>query len=428
MPPPPLQALRERVLRMQNQEDTRQKELDTILKFSAIINSSLHIEDVLNYAMQWAEEFMDAEASTVYELDEQKGELFIRIARGKNAPLKGITLKLDEGIAGHVVRTRQPIVAQDVRQEKFFSDKFDRKTGFETRSMICVPLILRGKAIGALQVLNKKSGGSFAHSDTELLISMSQQIAIALENAKLYKRLEKKFELTEQELKNTQEKLIRTERLVAMSHLVQGVAHEIRNPVTTIGGFAGRLKEELKERPKLEQYINIILEESERLENLVKRVGEFANVLSAALTADDIKHVLYVVLKRYESVERTQGVSIVKDIDGNLPLIMMDAPQLAIALSNIIENAIESMPHGGELRIEARQEYNNILIRILDTGRGIAPEDLDSVYDPFFTSKTRGAGLGLTMAHQILSNHNGEIKIQSQKGAITTVTLSLPIK
>ena len=127
-----------------------------------------------------------------------------------------------------------------------FSRKFDRITGFHTRSMICVPLNLRGKTIGALQVLNKKSGDLFTQIDVELLTTMSRQIAVALENAKLYRRLEKRVELNTQELKTAHDKLIRSERLVAMSHLVQGVAHEIRNPVTTIGGFARRIKKTLK--------------------------------------------------------------------------------------------------------------------------------------------------------------------------------------
>ena len=136
--------------------------------------------------------------------------------------------------------------------------------------MICVPLILRDKPIGALQVINKKSRKPFTRSDLELLVGMSQQIGVAMENAKLYQRLEKKFELTEQELKTTQAKLIRSERLMAMGHLVQGIAHEIRNPIMTIGGFAHRIKKELREDNRLNKYIDIIMDESARLEKLVR--------------------------------------------------------------------------------------------------------------------------------------------------------------
>ena len=415
-------------MKKQNPKNIHQKELDTLIRFSSIINSSLKIEDVLNYAMQWVEEFMSAEASTVYELDEDKGEIFIRIARGKKKePVKRIKLKLGEGIAGGVIQTGKSVVMQDVNTEKKFSNKFDTKTGFETRSLLCVPLILRDKPIGALQVLNKRSGETFTDADLELLTSISQQIAVALDNAKLYRRLEKKFELTEQELKTTQEKLIRTERLAAMGNLVKGIAHEIRNPITTIGGFSSRLKKELKEESKLRKYVDIIMEESKRLENIVTEVHEFAGVQSANMNLDDLGAVLSQVATEFGEQAKKQDVKFMVKIDKDLPLTFMDTSQIAKALSNIIENALESMPNGGKLTLEAKRDNANIVTSIRDTGCGIAQENLDSVYDPFFTSKTRGAGLGLTMVHQILMNHNGELKFDSKEGVGTTVTIRLPV-
>ena len=416
-------------LKMKNPGDERRRELETILRFTALLNSSLRIEDVLNYAMEWAEEFIDAEASTVYELDEEKSELFIRIARGeKKEPVERIKFELGQGISGHVVQSGQPMVIQDVRKEKRFSPKFDRITGFRTRSMICVPLILRGKTIGALQVLNKKSGDLFTQIDVELLTSMSQQIAVAMENAKLYRRLEKKFELNARELKTAQDKLIRSERLVAMSHLVQGVAHEIRNPVTTIGGFARRIKKILKRDPEVDKYLNAILEESERLESLVRQVHEYTKVLAATLAMDDIRATLHEVVNKFEPIAQQQGVSLVTKIDESLPLTRMASSQIMTALSNIMENALEAMPNGGELVLEAKQRNSQLFIKILDTGHGIRQEYLNSVYDPFFSSKTHGAGLGLAVVYQIVKNHDGEITIQSKEGKGTSVTIQLPVR
>jgi len=415
-------------LKRDGEKDIHHRELDTILKFSALINSSLNIEVVLDNAMKWAEEFMDAEASSVYELDDEKNELFIRLARGeKKDPLKGIRLKIGEGIAGWVVETGQPMVIQDVSQEKRFSDKFDKLTGFKTRAMISVPLILRDNTIGALQVLNKKSKNPFTKADLELLTSMAQLIAVAMENARLYHRLEEKFELTAQELKTAQEKLIRSERLVAMGHLVQGVAHEIRNPITTIGGFALRLKRKLDENHKFQHYIDIILDETARLERLVKQVRELADVQSASLTPDSIGPVIDDVLDRFEHLATKQNVELIKSIDGDTPHTMIDPLQLVTALSNIMENALESMPDGGTLELKVNRDNDHIMIIVRDTGFGIGWENLDSVYDPFVTSKTRGAGLGLTMVHQIIMNHHGEIKINSKADEGTVVTVRLPI-
>jgi len=260
------------------------------------------------------------------------------------------------------------------------------------------------------------------------LTSMSQQIAVAMENAKLYRRLEKRFELNARELKIAQDKLILSERLVAMSHLVQGVAHEIRNPVTTIGGFARRIKRKLKIDPEVDKYLSAILEESERLESLVRQVHEYTSVLAATLALDNIRATLHDVVNKFEPIAQQQDVSLVTKIDESLPLTRMASAQIMTALSNIMENALEAMPNGGELVLEAKQRNSQIFIKIHDTGCGIRQEYLNSVYDPFFSSKTHGAGLGLAMVYQIVKNHDGEITIQSLEGKGTSVTIQLPVR
>jgi signal transduction histidine kinase len=212
-----------------------------------------------------------------------------------------------------------------------------------------------------------------------------------------------------------------------MGHLVQGVAHEIRNPITTIGGFALRLKKKLGENNKFQNYIDIILDETARLERLVKQVRELADVQSASLTLDRIGPVIDEVLDRFEHSATKQNVELIKSIDGDTPHTMIDPPQLATALSNIMENALESMTDGGTLELKVNRDNDHIMIIVRDTGFGIGWKNLDSVYDPFVTSKTRGAGLGLTMVHQIIMNHHGEIKINSKADEGTVVTLRLPI-
>jgi signal transduction histidine kinase len=409
-------------------EDIHQRELDTILKFSALINSSLNITEVLDNAMKWAEEFIDAEASSVYELDDNN-ELFIRLARGeKKSLIEGIKLKVGEGIAGAVVQTGKPIAIQDVSKDKRFSDKFDRLTGFKTKSMICVPMILRDKPIGAIQVMNKRNKEPFHQADLELLNSMAQLTAVSIENAKLYRRLEERFELTSLELASTQKKLIRSERLAAMGHLVQGIAHEIRNPVMTIGGFVHRMKRELPENYKVQKYIDIILDESGRLERLVREVHEFLAIQSASLVLAKVEPAVHEALQIFEPLARNRKVDLLVAIPEDSPSLYLDSSQLVIAISNIMENALEAMPTGGTLSLTIKRDDRYLSISFKDTGVGIDPQQLDAVYDPFVTSKTRGAGLGLTMVYQIVMNHHGEIKISSElnKGTVVTVQLPLP--
>jgi len=411
----------------QNREELYLRELETILRFGALVNSSLNIETVLDHAMQWAEEFMDATASTVYELEEATGDLFVRLARGeKKEPVRGIRLRVGEGIAGHVVETGEPIVIQDAPRDPRFSDRFDRMTGFRTRSMICVPLVVRGRSVGALQVINKRTGGAFTRTDLELLTAASQQIAVALENAKLYRRLQRKFQLTEKELLETQERLIRSERLSAMGHLVQGVAHEIRNPIMTIGGFARRIKSRSNDEESLARYADIILEETARLENLVQQVHEFSEVQTAALVPNRVEAVFEEIAPKIEAMARELQAEVRFQVEDDLPPVEMDCSQVSRALLNIARNGLEAMQPGGTLEVRIFGKDRNLFICIADTGRGIPKDLLRSVYDPFVTSKTRGGGLGLTMAHQIVMNHHGGIHIESAEGEGTLVTIRIP--
>ncbi len=407
--------------------DKTRKELDTLLRFSAIVNSSLQIEEVLSHAIKWAEEFVDAEASNIYELHEETGELFVRVARGEKKSLEGLRLKIGEGVAGKVVQTGEPMVVQDTSLEQNFSPIFDQITGFVTRSMICVPLLVRGHPVGALQVLNKRNG-EFTSNDLELLTIMAQQIAVAIENAKLYGRLQERFELAEKELSTIQQRLIRSERLAAVGNLVQGISHEIRNPITTIGGFAQRIKKDMcSDNEKLAGYVDIILYEAQRLEKVLTDIHEFAELLSAEPTLSDLNTIMNSLKEKFIAISRDQGIQIRASIPDDLPCITMDAQQIEFALFNIVQNSVESMNEGGILSIEVRVVSGRIVISVADTGCGIDAENLDEVYDPFFSSKTKGAGLGLTMVHQIVVNHCGRISIESEKGKGTTVVIELPL-
>jgi two-component system sensor histidine kinase HydH len=408
--------------------DIHRRELSTLLKSSALINSSLQTAEVLNFAMKAAEEFMEAEASSVYELDSEQGDIIVRLARGaKGGFIQSKRLKVGEGIAGWVIQNGKPMVVEDVREDGRFSDRFDQETGFTTQSIICVPLTIRGRTIGALQVLNKKNGDPFTGEDTELLTALAQQIAVALDNAKLYQRLQENFELTEQELRITQKKLIRSERSAAMVNLVQGVAHEVRNPIMSIGGFATRMKADLDQNSKLQKYLNIILSETSRLEKLVRDVKELAGMQTVTLQPTNVKDILSRVIEDFTPTISRQSIRLETVVEEELPTINLDEAQISRALKNVIMNSIEALPEAGTLKLKAHAVDSYIRITVEDFGVGIDEDKIDSVLDPFVTSKTTGAGLGLTMVYQIVMNHQGEIDIRSRGRKGTIVTLELPV-
>lgn len=402
-------------------------EIETLVQLSSMINSSLDLIQVLNNSMRFVEELTDAEASSIFELDDEKNELFFRVVRGESSgKVEEIRMKMGEGIAGWVASSGEPLLVPDTKGDKRFSKKVDSLTGFETKSIIALPIKNKGRIIGVLEVLNKRGPGSFGSEELEVLTIVANQIGIAMENARLYARLHQKFALTQAELKETQAKLLRSERLAALGQLSQGVAHEVRNPVMSIGGFARRLRKKLPADDPAMGYVDIILQETARLERMVKDVEHYTLLPKPEIEQVKLSALLRGALEIWETEYRSDDMEIELKTLPEDPTVFVDDGLMAKALIHLLRNAQEAMPEGGVISISTYWEEKWIVISVRDNGHGIAAEDLPRVFDPFFTSKTQGSGLGLTTVNRIVSDHGGDLKIFSKPAAGTEVRIYFP--
>lgn len=177
-----------------------------IFALAGLINSSLDTQTVLDNALHCAEEFMEAEASSIFLIDEVRGDLYFHVARGERADqVKELRLKIGEGVAGWVAQTEHPLIVPDVSQDPRFNPKVDAHSGFHTRSILCVPLTSKGRLVGVVQVLNKKAPEVFDRQDQEMLAMLADHIGIALENAWNYQKIEEVLEQVVQTLSTTLE-------------------------------------------------------------------------------------------------------------------------------------------------------------------------------------------------------------------------------
>jgi signal transduction histidine kinase len=333
---------------------------------------------------------------------------------------------MGEGIAGRVAQEGKPVLVPDVDKDKRFSPRVDKHTGFKTRSIVCVPIKHKGRLIGVLQVLNKRTG-PFDEGDLELLTVVSNQVGIAMENARLYERLREKFTLTAEELKKTQQKVIQGERIVALGRLSQGVAHEVRNPVMSIGGFARRLKQKLSPGDPARKYADIILKEAARLEKMVRDIEAYTKMREPEFRGVSLNKLIKHVLETWQQKGVPVHIRVHLDLPGEETTFPGDERLLALVLTNLIQNAAEAMGHEGDLSVTAYPQGNQIIIKVADTGRGILPEHLPHVFDPFFTSHTQGSGLGLTTVQRIVSAHHGAVNVKSTPGEGTEFEIQLPL-
>jgi len=404
-----------------------QAKLHLMTRISTLLNSSLKRQEVVDNALVAVEQVVEAETSSIFGVDRERGELYFLVARGQAAQkFRDLRLKIGEGLAGWVALTEKPLLVNDVRQDPRFYQPFDAASGFTTRSALCIPLKARDRLLGVLELLNKKGGGGFTDNDQEVIGIVANQIGVAWDNALLYRRLQERLNLTVAELKVTRSRLFQAERQAALSALAQGVAHEVRNPVMIIGGYAHLLQKHLAQDDHGREALDQILAASHRLEVMVREVESFCAMPEPQFQVTDLGGVLNRVLEEYTLVLQNQSIHLAVTWPPDLPPIAADSGLISEALGHLIANAAEAMPGGGELRVALALEPARVVITLADTGSGIAPQDLPHLFDPFFSTKPQGTGMGLIRAYRIAAAHNGELRISSESGHGATVVLTLP--
>ena len=229
-------------------------------------------------------------------------------------------------------------------------------------------------------------------------------------------------------LKQLQRAVARNQRLAAVGRLAGGVAHEIRNPLSTIKGFATYFKERNQPTAEATEMASILIQEVERLDRVVGQLLDFSRPVKPALQTVVLRDFLASAFKRIASMATEQAVSLDLSVEASETVARFDPDLIHQALLNLYLNALESMPAGGRLAVDARQSSTGaqLVITVQDTGGGIAAERINRIFDPYYTTKSTGTGLGLAIVHNIVEGHGGEIQVESALGEGTLFRISLP--
>ena len=234
------------------------------------------------------------------------------------------------------------------------------------------------------------------------------------------------FNQMTRDLKQSRDQLIQAERLATAGKMSASFAHEIRNPLSSMRMLAQMMmqKPEMSVE-KHQQSLRYILEEIERIDTIVKGLMDFARPIALNLSQQPIASVLEAVLALMEANLAHHQIQLVLDVSPETPEVQFDSDKLKQAFMNVVLNAVEAMPQGGELKVSTFTKEGNICIKITDTGVGISEEDLEHIFEPFFTRKTKGTGLGLANVKRIFEEHGGTVEIESVPGEGTTVLMTL---
>lgn len=301
--------------------------------------------------------------------------------------------------------------------------------GGHPASFAAVPLLVKGEARGAIYVDNLFQGRTIGDEDIQVLTMFASNASLAMENASLYESLESALDT----VRTTQDRLVQSEKLMALGEMAARIAHEIKNPLTAIGGFARRIAS-----PRAgggahspERYAQIILKEVQRLERIVNETLYFSREMVPAFRIVNLNVEIREVLSMFREELEEARISSMVDLSPDLPSISADPDQIRQVVWNLVSNAIQAVGGSGILTVATHlsdpAEGIGVVLEVSDTGGGIPHDVVHNIFNPFFTTKAKGTGLGLPIVHAIVEKHGGTIHLDNREGAGVAFSIFLPL-
>ena len=413
----------------QKRQERIQEELKRLRELSALHDISksmqtLNLDEILHLILDGVTRAIGFDRTRLYLVNEAKNRLECEMAVGiEKEKIKEINLPLDRGnsMVARSIIERRPFVVKDAATDPGVNREL--RELFALKSFAVVPLIGRDRVLGAITADNLFSDRLITPEKFESLITFANQAGLALENVKTYNELRSFSHQLEEKVKIATQKLIQSEKLAALGKLSAGIAHEIRNPLTSIKV----LIHSIKDTGAKEEDIKVIGDEIERVNRIIKRFLDFARPREPEFSLTDINRVLEETITLISHDADEQDIVLEKKLS-TIPDVAADKEQMKQVFLNLFLNALAAMPEGGKLRVESRIESGMFVEIILaDTGEGISKEDLRRIFEPFFTTKEEGIGLGLSIVKRMIDDHKGSIEVRNNHPKGTVFTVSLPI-
>ncbi len=426
----------EEVYRLNIELNRKIKQLLAIQDTGKAILSVLNLEQLLTVIMNILSNVCQINRAAIMLVNEEEGHLeYLHGLDFKNEvpeEMKNYRVPLERAsnILARVVDTGLPEYVPEVESSSLRKENIMLAYG-KPASIYVVPLINRSKVIGVIATDAVDEKG-VPKETRETLEVFAPQIAIAIENARLYSSLEEQM----QELKRSHALLSRTEKFSFLGNLAARLAHEIKNPMTAIGTFLQMLPSRYNDEEFRNDFYKIALEETTRVNKLITELLDLVKKKESHFELSNLHDLIGKMILLVSPQTNAKEIIVDLKFDPNIDLVWMDAEKMKQVILNLLSNAVEITPERGRIKIETRNENEQgkpsmIRIEIKDNGSGIPQDIIDKIFDPYFTTKHKsimhsGTGLGLFIAHQNMQDHDGTIDVKSKVEAGTTFTLTLP--
>lgn len=297
----------------------------------------------------------------------------------------------------------------------------------DVKEFLIIPLVVVNRAIGLIAADNKFNNAPIAKENTELLSIFASQAAMSIESYTNLDTLRNEM----QKLSERQDAIIESEKLAAVGRIATHMAHEIRNPLVTMGGYARRIIQMGKDKSKTSKMIDssadIILRECERLEKTLSNVMDFSRPTKFIKEFNNMNDIISDTVNLLKNIFQEKRLTVELDLGNEIPLVKSDFNQMKQVMLNLFQNSIDATPAGGEITVKTDSDGETIIVTICDTGSGIDGEDPNILFEPFYSTKVSGVGLGLAIVKKIIKDHNGSIKFLNRNGGGAEFVIRLPI-
>jgi signal transduction histidine kinase len=403
---------------------------ETLTRFGHAMVMKLDLANLQAEIVDTLQAVMGIEKISLFLFDKEQGCYVRKTARGLD-DLQADTARLtNDRFSNYLLECKQPIVKEELQQHPPGLGAGLAASLVETMTRMgseaCLPLVNKTRLIGFVNLGHKPCLGFYSHDELNLLRSLADNAAIALENAILH-----------EEWKHTQILLRRADRLRSLEAIAGGFAHEVRNPLTSISTFIQLVPSRRDDPYFMDSFSAQVVDDLARIERLIEEILDYARYMKPRFSAESLNKIVSSCLHFIEVKADKLGIAIDKQLADDLPTMLVDRQQIKQVLMNLAMNAIDSMSKtGGRLTVATRRvgrldKSRWVQIEVADTGCGIAPEDLPHIFDPFFTTKHEsadriGTGLGLSIVHQIIQEHGGTVEARSTVGQGTHFLITLP--
>jgi two-component system, NtrC family, sensor kinase len=385
-------------------------------EMSTLMHSSNKVEKLLELAVWKATELLDAKGALLRLLNLDTQELELSAAYGLSDTYLAKGPVTQNNIINDIYSQNKAIIIDDIQNDpRVQYPKEALKEGIKV--FLDLPLTFQNGLVGILRVFFGQCR-NFFDEEIDFAVSLAQLCSCAIEKARLIECQQVRYD----------QLALHTEKLTALGRMAAGIAHEINNPLAGILLFSSNLVKKAAQGP-MKEGLEIIVRESQRCKIIIQEMLEFARDRQPRKRCADINRIVEKSLTILDNEMRLRHIQLEKSLSPEIKETLLDENQLEQVFVNLLLNAIQAVNENGVITVRTRPgpRRESIVAEVTDTGCGIASDNLDKIFEPFFSTKKEGSGLGLAVSYGIIQNHQGRIEVESREGESTCFRITLPI-